>query len=64
MKENLNIESSSRDKLGYTQSEGINVRDKGDEDNDTEREDISWAISIQDKDEANHGELVQNGQAN
>ena len=64
MKENLNIESSSRDKLGYTQSEGINVRDKSDEDNDTVREDIPWVISTQDKEEANHGELVQNGQIN
>ena len=47
MKENLSNESSGRDKLGYAgQSEGINVRDKGDEDNDTVREDIPWVISI------------------
>ena len=41
MKENLNIESSNRDKLCYAgQSEGFNVRDKGDEDNDTVRENL------------------------
>ena len=61
MKENLNIESSSRDKLGYVgQMESVNVRYKKDEGNDTVREDIPWIISTQDKEEANYGELVQN----